>query len=321
MPIARPLHLALPLRTFLLLTLGLLAGCSQKQAAQPASQVVAKVNSYEITASEVSGKLAHLKDIPPDRLASEKRQVIDGLVDQQLAVEQAQVRKLDRTPDVVAAIEQAKREILARAYFEEVASLQVKPTQDEINAYYQAHPELFRERRIYSIKEVTVRDSPEVADYINGFVASGKPIEQLAQWLQAKGIRFNADAASRPAELLPLEFLPAMVKQKDGGLVQFKTEQGLYVAQIMSSRLAPLSQVAAASSIERFLENQRGREAVKAETERMRAGAKIEYLNESAPVQASVAEPPPEVPPAGDSAKSNVQPDADVVRRGIGGLK
>lgn len=302
----------------------LFAGCSGKHADKPSSQVAAKVNSYEITAYQLNSKLARVPSLAPESVPAAKRQILDGLIDQELAVEQAIARKLDRSAAVQAALDDARREILARAYLEDVARGITKPSHEEISQYYTAHPELFSQRRIYTIKEITVKDSPEVSDYAKSFVASGKPIEQFGQWLQSKGIRFGANASTRPAESLPLELVPKLMQVKDGGLVMLTTDQGLYVAQVMSSQAAPVPEQAAEASIERFIDNQRGREAIANETKRLRSIAKIEYgamvntgstpATPDAPTQGQATAPP-------SKAGAADPPDSDVIKRGIGGLK
>ncbi len=51
-------------------------------------------------------------------------------------------------------IEAARREIIARAYAEKIGQGAPKPTAQEVNAYYEAHPALFSQRRIYNLQEV-----------------------------------------------------------------------------------------------------------------------------------------------------------------------
>src|SRR5688500_14081810 len=124
-----------------------LAGCGKSDEKKVATQVAARVNSEEITVHQVNNVLARTPNLAPEAAARAKRQVVDRLIDQELAVQQALEKKLDRSPEVLQAMEAAKAEILARAYLRHVAQAQAKPTPEEIKKYYAEHPHLFSQRR------------------------------------------------------------------------------------------------------------------------------------------------------------------------------
>jgi hypothetical protein len=164
-------------------------------------------------------------------------------LDRRLARQQALEAGLDRAPQVAQALEAARGEILARAWRQRHAAAQPRPTREEIAAYYAAHPELFAERRLYSLEEVAVR-------------------------------RFT-----RAAEELPLELL-ARLKAMQEGETQLLEDgaDGMVMVRLAAARPAPLDAAAAAPLIEKFLAAQRSREALAAEAKRLRAQARIEYL-------------------------------------------
>src|SRR5205807_445444 len=108
-----------------------LAGCGKDDDRKAATQVAAKVNSEEITVHQVNDILARNPNVTPELAPLVKREIVDRLIDQQLAKQQAIQKKLDRSPHILQAIEAAKSEILARAYLQVVAAAQEKPTPDE----------------------------------------------------------------------------------------------------------------------------------------------------------------------------------------------
>src|SRR5512146_2004707 len=108
-------HQNVTLRIYLLgVALGL-AACGSKDVEKPASQIAAKVNSGEISVHQLNYVLTRTgaSSASPEAAPKIRREVLDKLVDQELAVEQALEKKLDRSPEVVMAIESARREILA----------------------------------------------------------------------------------------------------------------------------------------------------------------------------------------------------------------
>ena len=88
----------------------LLAACGGGDGdKKPATQVAAKVNSGEISVHQVNQVLQRQPGLKPEQVQAVSRRVLDGLVDQELAIQQATEQKLDRDPRVVSAIEAAKR--------------------------------------------------------------------------------------------------------------------------------------------------------------------------------------------------------------------
>ena len=162
---------------FLAPALGLVA-CSSKDVEKPASQIAAKVNSGEISVHQINYLLtrAGAGANAPEMAPKLRREILDRLVDQELAVEQAVAKKLDRSPDVLMAIENARREILARSYIEQITAPIAKPTIDEAKKYYTDHPQLFAERRVYNIQEIVVPTTTGIADQLREMLDGGAKI-------------------------------------------------------------------------------------------------------------------------------------------------
>src|SRR5438105_6093677 len=89
----------------LVVGLAALGGCGRGGETKAASQVAAKVNSEEITVHQVNNVLARAQNVPPEQAARAKREIVDRLIDQSLAKQQALEKKLDRSPNVVQALE------------------------------------------------------------------------------------------------------------------------------------------------------------------------------------------------------------------------
>ena len=95
-----------------------------------------------------------------------------------------------------------------------------KPTIDEAKKYYSEHPQLFSERRIYNIQEIVLPAAAGVGEELRSMLDSGKSMENIAQWLKGKDIKFAAGTATRSAEQIPLELLPKIHPLKVGqGLI------------------------------------------------------------------------------------------------------
>jgi EpsD family peptidyl-prolyl cis-trans isomerase len=262
----------------------LAGGCSKKDEAKkkPATQVAAKVNADEITVHQVNAILARNPNLPPAAAPRAKREILTRLVDQQLAMQQAIKLKLDRSPPVVQAIEASRAEILARAYADSITRAQPKPTADEVKKYYAEHPELFAQRRVYSLEEITLRAKEDFGPALREQAAKAKSMKEVAVWLQAQRIPFQPNVGARAAEQVPMEMLSGLQKMKDGDIQVFASAGGFSVIRIAASKGEPVSEDKASSLIQRFLLNRKSGEAVAAEMKALKAGAKIEYLGEFA---------------------------------------
>ncbi|MFZ4481993.1 MAG: EpsD family peptidyl-prolyl cis-trans isomerase [Rhodoferax sp.] len=302
------------------LTIGLTA-CGNKDDKKAATQVAAKVGSEEISVHQINQVLSRTNtaSASPQAAQAMAREVLEKLIDQQLAVEQATEDKLHRSPEVVAQIEASKRDILARAYMQKIAGTVPKPSTAEVKKYYTEHPQLFSERRIFNVQEIVVASAPGLAEQMRSFAASGKPIVEVANWLKSKDIKFDGGSATRAAEQIPLERLPQIHALKDGQSMVMESPQSITLLRIASSQSSPVAEAAALPRIEQFLTNQRASEAVAANIKQLRSAAKISYMGEFAKTDAG-ATPAPAVMPA-SAASPAATDNKSAIEKGVAGLK
>lgn len=308
----------------------LLAACGGGNDKPAATQVAAKVGSEEISVHQINQVLSRTPP-PADADAAKRvsREVLERLIDQQLAVSQAMDAELHRTPDVVAQMEAARREILARAYAQKVAATVAKPTPEQVRQYFDDNPALFSERRIYNVQELIVPNQPGLAEQLRALAAQQRSIEDVAALLRAKGLNPVPGSATRAADQIPLEVLPRMHALQDGQSTVFETPQSLTFVRLASSRKAPIEQAAALPRIEQFLANRAAGEAVAANIKQLRESQTVSYMGEfaQAPAPAAATEAPAQaVTPASTAAPTTAAPaaspaPADAMEKGVAGLK
>ena len=264
-----------------LLFFAALAGCGRHD--KGASQVAARVNSDEITVSQVNFLLARTPNVTKENAAQAKRAILARLIEQQLAEQQAVKAKLDRSPPVVQALEFAKAQVLAEAYREKLASALAKPTDAEIKQYYADHPELFARRRIFNLDEINFEATDSLGAALGAEVAKARSMQDVAAWLNAQGIKYAERRAVRAAEQIPLEVLPRLQAMKDGEIRVLNSSGGRYdVMQVVATKELPIDEATAAPRIGAFIFNQRAREALVDDMTKLKRSAKIEYVGEFA---------------------------------------
>lgn len=303
------------------------AACGSKETEKqkPATQIAAKVNSGEISVHQLNYVLTRTPGAgaaSAEMAPKIRREVLDRLVDQELAIEKAIEKKLDRSPEVLLALENARREILARAYVEQVTGAGPKPTIEEAKKYYAENPALFAERRIYNIQEIVLPATAGITPELRGMVEGGKQMEEIANWLKGKGIKFAAGSATRAAEQIPLELLPKIHPLKAGQSLILEGPQTVTVMRLAGAQAAPVSEEAALPRIQQFLGNQRAAEMAKQEFKSLKANAKITYMGEFAGSETPQAATTPLAPDAKDSGAAIPASTAGAaVERGVAGLK
>jgi EpsD family peptidyl-prolyl cis-trans isomerase len=258
----------------------LLAGCSDKKKDKAATQTAARVNKEEITVHQINFVLQQQRGLPPEQAASASKQVLERLIDQELAVQKATEQKLDRDPKVVQQIEAARRDIVARAYLDKIGAGAPKPAPEEISAYYEANPALFKERRIYNLQELAIEAKPEQIDDLKAKLVAAKDVPAFVEYLKANNIRFAGSQAVRPAEQLPLTSLAAIAKMKDGQAIFNAVPKGALVVILASSRSEPVDEARAKPAIEQFLLNERKRKVIDDDLKALRSASKIEYVGD-----------------------------------------
>ena len=269
-----------------LVAAALLAGCGG-DTKDKASQTAAKVNKDEITVHQINFVMQQQRNLRPEQAESASRQILERLIDQQLAVQKADDQKLDREPRVVQQMEAARREILARAYVEKLGESAAKPTPEEIKKYYDEKPALFKERRIYSIQEIAIEAKPEQQAELRDKLTASKSITEFVEYLKTAGFRFNGNQAVRAAEQLPMNSLESFSRMKDGQAAMVPAANGVQVVVLASSRSQPVTEEQARPAIEQFLLNERKRKLVEDDLKAMRTAAKVEYVGKFAEAAAS----------------------------------
>lgn len=258
------------------------AGCGDKKIGNGATQVAAKVNNEEITVEQISTMLQQQRGVKPDQAELASRQVLERLIDQELALQKAAELRLDREPRVMQQLEAARRELLSRAYLERAAESASKATPEEVARYYEATPALFKERRIYSLQEIAIEAKPEEIARLRTRLEEARGINEFVEYLKANEIRFSASQAVRAAEQLPLASLNTFAAMKDGQAVLTVTPNGAQVIVLAGSRSQPVTLEQATAAIEQFLVNERKREVIAKDIKTLRDAARIQYVGKYA---------------------------------------
>ena len=259
----------------------LLVACGPKKDAAPAdaagSEVVATVGGQDITASQLQIALQKQRGMRPDAGDAAAKMVLDQLIDEQIVAEKAVAAKLDQDPHVVAQIEAARRDILARRFIEQVAESASKPTDDAIQKFYDGRPAMFAQRKVFTLQRIDIQAPDDRRSEIDAKVQSVKSSDELSAWLKSQKLAFTSKSEQDASEQLPPNVLDKLSALKDGQSIVVPSQFGVAAITLVSSAAAPKPLAEARPAIEQFLANQGKRELVMGLQRTLHKDVKVEY--------------------------------------------
>ncbi|MEW6719325.1 MAG: peptidyl-prolyl cis-trans isomerase [Thermodesulfobacteriota bacterium] len=142
-----------------------------------------------------------------------KEQVLEDILDRQVALKEAKIQKLERTEFFRVKAEENRNGLLFGAFVQKVIASDVKVTEEELKSYYMEHAADYAYPEMARIDSLAFTDRTHAENAI-GKLRSGADL----QWLRA-----NADGQADPAkvknlldlkgQMLELSGLPAGVKE------------------------------------------------------------------------------------------------------------
>ena len=292
-----------------LLLAALVAGCGDKKdeaasGVKTPAEVAAKVNGAELTVQQVNYALQRIPHLDKDQSAAASLQVVRNLVDQEVIAQKARADKLDRDPSVVQALDAARRQILAEAYMSRKLGEPAEPTDAEVSAYFEAHPELFGKRKIYRLQEITIKAPQDKHEAIRTRLTASRTLNDFAEWLKAENLTVKAAQGVKAAEQLPQQLLTKLADMPDGQAIVVNAPDGLLVIVLADSQVQPVTMEQAKPPIMRALQTQARQKAAKAELDALKAAAKIEYLGDYVAAGKQAEAQDADVAPAEDNGAS-----------------
>lgn len=285
------LHRRFGTSTAMLLVSLALVACN-KDGAKPDSQVAVKVNGEELSVHQVEALLGRQPSAPAGQGDAQVAQVVEALVEQELAAQAARGAGLDRDPRVVQLLEVARRDVLARAYQDSLAERAVQPSTDEIDRYYDGQPALFAQRRIYTVQEIgVIANAPQVAA-LNKMLAQTPGGAAARELMRDAGLQHESRQLTLRAEEVPLSVLNSLAALREGQSLVLPRDRGARVITLLSAEAAPVDRKTAEPAIQQHLLLVRKREQVQEGMKNLRTAAQLEYKGRFAPPAAASAAAP-----------------------------
>ncbi len=257
------------------------AACGGNQAASDShSKPALKVNGHVIGEAELQIKAGLQNGYGTEKLRRVSPEVIENMVNSELMRQAAVEAGLDKDPLVSARVADMTRRILGLAYVDQLIRSIKTPTQEEIQAYYNAHPDLYAERMQYTFQEMHIQSEPGQDAEVRGHLKENESLKDFESWLTAKNIPHRVSSLASLGDQLP-EGMEGKIKALQPGghvMIEGKGESSLRVLFLQSRQKAALDMAQANTIIATRLRDQLREEALGKTTESLRGKAKIEYM-------------------------------------------
>ena len=257
-----------------------LSACGNKE--KKAGQSLARVNGEDITFLQINDEL-NRAGVQPGQEEIARKQLLESLIDRQLILAEAMNNKIDRTPEVMQAIERSKAQIIVQAYLHNVTTRITPPSKAEINEYFASHPEFFSKRKEFDLQQLIIADQ-NFSSELKSFIDSAKSLDEVAAWLDKHDVPYRRARTMLTNADMPPEIANRLLTMSKGQLFLVEQTGNKKLNMLADIKDSPVSALNAAPQIEQFLLNKKNKEAVDVEVAHLRSLAKIEYFNASAPV-------------------------------------
>src|SRR3989344_1468521 len=269
-----------------------LMGCNRGGGGAADSQVAAQVNQGDISVHQVQALLRAQPVVAAQWGPQAADRALDVLIEQELAAQAAAKAGLDKQPQVIQALALAQREALARAYQNHLANQASQPDTTAINRYYDEHPELFVQRKIYQMEETVVRPgSQSEVDALVQQLPTLSGIDTLHLHLSAKGLRKTTQRSTVAAENVPMDLLPRLAQLQPGRSLAMQRGDAVVVLTLVGAEESPMLLAQAKPAIQAALVKRARMQAVQEGMKKLRNEARIER-RQTAAASASAASQP-----------------------------
>lgn len=300
-----------------------LFACDSQPKDKKPGQALVSVNGHEITVLQLNDEIKRA-GIRADQYENASKQLLDSLIARQLIVDEAVRNKLDRTPDVMQARERAIAQVTAQAYLQGILSKVSKPSEPEIMEYFQQHSELFSERKQFELTIVRIARE-DINHELKALIEGARSINDVVTWLDKKKIPYSRNSVSRNSSDLPVDMANLLREKGQSHIIIVNEQEHSLLISVNGIRDNPITLKTAMPQIERYLINQKYKQATDAEISRLRSLARIEYLNAKAPsdnAEKSGSQSSVLMPETGNQSNLPSEPVSEgSIERGIMGLK
>jgi len=267
-----------------LVSVWLLAGCGAPSSnSSNTAEIAARVNGTTITIPQLNAATPQATDGSPDVSKAKPAAVLQHMVAEELLVQQARKAEVDRDPQVMLAMEEARRAVLAEEWLRRAMADVPRPTDQEVRDYFNRHSEIFSGRREFRFQLAVLHGPATEVPKLQEQLGKAKNFDSVLDGLRASNREIVVDHLTRTSEQIPAGLLHRLSELKEGDAVIFPEGDTIDLVQLVGARPQPINEAQARPSIENSLMTQQRQERAEETINSLRAAAKIELTGDFRP--------------------------------------
>lgn len=264
-----------------------LVGCDDT-APKGKTQVAATVNNKEITVHQLNQAIGSMGEKARNADQKVLRQaVLQNMIIQTLMEQEADKADLDREPHVMQSVEAAKRQVLASAYMQQVATITPSISDAEIENYYSANTDLFANRKLYVYEQVTVQSDISKFDNAKQKLQQIEGLTEFTGWLKKNSIPFKAITEAKTSENISQNLRKALSTLDIGQVGFLNLADGLVVFEVKEKQRQPVELAMVSVAIKEHLQAQRRKAQIQQMVNSLKQNAVIKYSEDFEPSSAA----------------------------------
>ena len=225
---------------YLFLLVFTIAGCSPETEKKDAGRVAATVNGIEITQREVTAlyERTATAGVSEEIRSNQQRAILAGLVRSELLAQKAAAENLDRSPEFVLTMHEARRQVLA-GMAEKGMLASIKPLSDEaLQGVVKQNPLIFGERKLLVYEQVLmpVVDVPFLQS-LNVAAGNGASLSHLVDSIKAKKLQFQQVTQTQSTDQMQPAIARIMSNAKPNVPIVMRVEDKFAMVLMLKSAL------------------------------------------------------------------------------------
>lgn len=283
-------------KKFLVLAAAVLAlsACGKKA---PSGQVVATVDKEEITQLDLQAEMGNFNSPDPKIRKQAQATALQQIISRKILAQAAKKQKIDRRPEYARMKQKADETLLIRTWQEDIVKQVPTPTPEEAVQFVNAHPELYANRQIYTVRQVRFM-KPNGPGLLK-LLQPATSIEEMTSILTVNKVPYEVSTTRLDMLAVHPRVAAQLAKLPPGEVFVLPAGAFLIANQLVDGQLQPVTGEAATKDAVQRLKTERTQDAVARQFQGIvnQGRSKVEYAKaykpEAAPKAKAAAAPAP----------------------------
>jgi EpsD family peptidyl-prolyl cis-trans isomerase len=247
-----------------------LVGCGKKGAEGELEkgQVVATVDGKDITVHELNAELQGAQvpaNISPDQRKQLEQGALQQVVNRRILADIARERGLDKTPMYLLQERRAEEQILVQMLQRQMSAAVKQPTQAEIDTFMAQNPDLFAERKIFTVDQIQF-EMPRDPQVLRKYQPL-KTMDEVEAMLKQDGLQYRRAPSKLDVATANPDLVQQVLKMPKDDIFLIPAGRVMVANKITDAQVQPLTGPQAQQFATALLQQRRFQDLLKRDLE------------------------------------------------------